>query len=92
MIASLGLSYVLNHITVWLQVISGWVAQMGIVWDVSSFNLGGLLGGMGGLGMGGGSVISIVPVWLLVLGLVFATAVSYTHLDVYKRPNTAWAV
>ncbi len=74
-IASLGLSYVLNHITVWLQVISGWLAQMGIVWDVSSFNLGGLLGGMGGLGMGGGSVISIVPVWLLVLGLVFATVV-----------------
>ena len=59
----------------WLQVISGWLAQMGIVWDVSSFNLGGLLGGMGGLGMGGGSVISIVPVWLLVLGLVFATVV-----------------
>ncbi len=74
---SLLLSYVLNHLTVWLQVISGWLASVGIMWDVSQFDLGGLLdiGGMGMMGGGGTTELSIIPVWLILVALAFATIV-----------------
>lgn len=73
-LVSLGLSYVLNHITAWLQALSGWLAQIGVYWDLSGFNMGGLLSGMTS-GLGTGSTISIVPWWLVIVALAFATVV-----------------
>ena len=72
---SLLLSFVLNHLTVWLGVISGWLASIGIMWDVSSFDLGGLLNMSSYGSMGTGSQLSIIPVWLIFAALAFATVV-----------------
>lgn len=72
---SLLLSFVLNHLTVWLGVISGWLASIGIMWDVSSFDLGGLLSMSSYGSMGTGSQLSIIPVWLIFAALAFATVV-----------------
>lgn len=75
------ISYVLNNFTVWLAVITSWLLTMGI--DITpevAEGMGGMMGGgmMGGMmgGMGGsGGVMSIIPPWLYLAALLFATVV-----------------
>ena len=74
---SLLLSLVLNHLTEWLGALSAVLASMGIQFDASSVNLGGLLNSAGSFsGMGGeGTQLSIIPLWLVIAALLFATIV-----------------
>ncbi len=74
---SLLLSFVLNHLTEWLGALSAVLASMGIQFDASSVNLGGLLNSAGSFGgMGGeGTQLSIIPLWLVIAALLFATIV-----------------
>ena len=68
---SLLISFVLNHLTWIMGLFGGGDAGMG---DMMG-GMGGMMGGMGmGMGMGGGA-ISIVPLWLILLALAFATLV-----------------
>lgn len=76
---SMLLGFVLNHINTWMQMLAAWLMSMGVSAEkLLSFDIGSTLsGGMGGIGGMGGdaSKISIIPPWLLLVALVFATVV-----------------
>ena len=75
---SLLLSFVLNHLSEWLVLLSTALASMGIQFDASSVNLGGLLNSAGSIGGGMGmesTQLSIIPPWLVLAALLFATIV-----------------
>lgn len=78
---SLAISFVLNNFSVWMSAITSWLMSMGIQFNQTggsmSGGMGGMMGGMGGIfgDMGGGGVMSIVPWWLCLAALVFATVV-----------------
>ena len=63
------LSYLASALLNNLPMIS---AMLGVNLDLSGL-MGGLMGGMGGMGMGG--AISVIPPWLVLLGLGFSTLV-----------------
>lgn len=77
-VVSLSLGFVLNHINMWMQMLATWLISMGVQAEkLLSFDIGSTLsGGMGGMGgMGTSSQISIIPPWLILVALVFATVV-----------------
>ena len=65
-VLSLGASAVLNNLGTIMALLGG---NGDIMMD-----MGGMMGGFGGMGMGGGK-ISIIPPWLILLGLGFSTLV-----------------
>ena len=77
-VVSLALGFVLNHINSWMQILATWLMSMGVQAEkLLSFDIGSTLsGGMGGIGgMGASGQISIIPPWLILVALVFATVV-----------------
>ena len=70
---SLLLSLVLNNINTWLQVLAMFLSQFGIVMQITNVDIGALFG-MGGMGDMGGA-LSVIPLWLILLALLFATVV-----------------
>lgn len=72
-VLSLLLSLVLNNINTWLQALAMFLARFGIVLQITNVDIGALFG-MGGMGDMGGA-LSVIPLWLILLALVFATVV-----------------
>lgn len=70
---SLLLSLVLNNINTWLQALAMFLSQFGIVMQITNVDIGALFG-MGGMGDMGGA-LSVIPLWLILLALLFATVV-----------------
>ena len=70
---SLLLSLVLNNINTWLQTLAMFLSQFGIVMQITNVDIGALFG-MGGMGDMGGA-LSVIPLWLILLALLFATVV-----------------
>ena len=70
---SLLLSLVLNNINTWLQALAMFLARFGIVLQITNVDIGALFG-MGGMGDMGGA-LSVIPLWLILLALLFATVV-----------------
>ena len=72
-VLSLVLSLILNNINTWLSALAMFLAQFGIQMQVTSVDIGALFG-MGGMGDTGGA-LSVIPPWLVLAALVFATVV-----------------
>ena len=62
-LVSLAVSFVLNNLSMILSLFG------------SGGDLSGVLSSLGGYYMGGGSAVSVVPPWLVLLALTFATVI-----------------